>query len=70
MMKASIRRHSITRAVSPRRAQQPAHLAHEPQWVAAPDLFSGREDDAAEMRALLLQFEHAHDEVFGFENFH
>ena len=69
-MKATSRRHSTIRSLAPRRAQRWNLSDLDPRWVAAPDLFSDREDDAAEYASLLRQFESAHDDSIMVERYH
>ena len=69
-MKATSRRHSTIRSFAPRRAQRRNPSALDLRWAVAPELFSDREDDAAEYASLLRQFESVHDDSLGVERFH
>ena len=69
-MKATSRRHSTIRSLAPHRAQRRNPSALDLRWAVAPELFSDREDDAAEYASLLRQFESAHDDSLRAERFH
>ena len=68
-MKASSHRHSATPAPAARRAEERLRAALRTRWPDAPDLFSDRNEDAAERASILRDFESVHDEALRAERY-
>ena len=68
-MRTSSHRRSGISATAARRAEQRLQAALRAQSSAAPDLFSDRDDDAAEYAGILRDFVNAHEEELGAERY-